>query len=148
MVEIKIKNKINIQNMSKTKKIVMGFGTLALVLGIYGVFANQASAYRGDPSVKGPYYSAERHDAMEKAFDTNDYNAWKTLMNGRGNVTNVITKDNFAKFAQAHELALKGDLAGAQKIRAELGLGLRNGSGLGQGSGFSRGMHAGYNVNR
>jgi len=102
---------------------------------------SSVSAYRGDVTVKGPNYSAEREVAMEKAFETNDYTAWKTLMQNRGRVTQVINKDNFAKFSEAHELAEKGDTVGAQKIRQELGLGLKNGSGQGMknNSGAGRG---------
>lgn len=128
--------------MNKTKKIILGLGTLALVMGISGAVASTADAYRGDPSVKGPYYSTERHEAMEKALEANNYTAWKNLMPGQGRVAQVITEENFAKFAEAHKLAEKGDLAGAQKIRQELGLGLRNGAGVGMrnGSGFGPGM--------
>lgn len=128
--------------MNRTKNIILGLGTLALVIGISGAVASTADAYRGDPSVRGPYYSTERHEAMEKALETNNYTAWKNLMPSQGRVTQVITEENFAKFAEAHRLAEKGDLTGAQKIRQELGLGLRNGAGVGMrsGSGFGPGM--------
>ena len=59
-------------------------------------------------------------------------------MQGRGRVTQVVNKDNFAKFAQAHELAEQGKTDEANKIKAELGLGLRNGTGMGQGMGYGR----------
>lgn len=113
---------------------------LALVLGVFGIIANNANAYRGDPAVKGPNYSAERETAMEKAFATNDYGAWKALMQNRGRVTQVVNQDNFAKFAEAHRLAESGDIAGAQKIRQELGLygrgqGMMGGLGNGAGRG-------------
>jgi len=125
--------------MNKTKKIVLGLGALALFLGISGAIASSASAYRGDAAVKGPNYSVERETAMEKAFATNDYTAWKALMQNQGRVTQVINKDNFAKFAEAHKLALNGDIAGANKIRQDLGLslgqGMRNGGGQGVGRG-------------
>ncbi len=114
--------------MNKTKKIVLGLGTLALVLGVSGVVANSVYAYKGNPAVQGPNYSVERHTAMEKAFETNDYTAWKSLMQNQGRITQIVNKDNFAKFAEAHKLTEKGDIAGAQKIRRELGLGLNNGS--------------------
>ncbi len=117
--------------MNKTKKIFLGFSALALVLGSFGLIANSAFAYKGNVTVKGPNYSVEREAAMEKAFETNDYNAWKTLMQNRGRVTQIINKDNFAKFSEVHELMEKGDIIGAQKIRQELGLGLKNGSGQG-----------------
>ena len=127
--------------MNKTKKIVLGLGTLALVLGVSGVIASSVSAYRGNPSVQGPNYSVERHTAMEKAFETNDYTAWKSLIQNQGRVTQVVNKDNFAKFAEAHKLAEKGDLAGAQKIRQELGLGLNNGSMQGMKNVAGRGIN-------
>ena len=125
------------------KKLLIGFGSLALVLGFMGVFTNTAEAYKGDPAVKGPNYSVERHDAMTKAFETKDYTAWASLMQGKGRVTQVINKDNFAKFAEAHELALQGKTEEAQKIRQELGLGLKNGQGRTSG-----GMGYGLTLNR
>ncbi len=126
------------------KKITLQLGTLALVVGFIGLLAGTASAYQGDASVKGPNYSVERHDAMTKIFATNDYAAWKNLMQGKGRVSQVINQDNFSKFAQAHQLTLQGKTAEAQKIREELGLGLHNGSGKlngGRGMGMGRGMH-------
>jgi hypothetical protein len=116
-------------------KTIIALGVTAFVLGGMLVSPKAVEAYRGDPSIKGPNYSEIRHLAMEKAFETKDYNAWKTLMQGKGQVTQVINKDNFAKFAQAHELAEQGKLDEAAKIRLELGLGLQNGSGRGMGMG-------------
>jgi len=110
----------------------------AIVIAGAVIVPNAVFAFRGEPSVKGPNYTAERHEAMEKAFETNDYNAWKTLMAGRGRVSQVINKDNFAKFAQIHELTEQGKTSEAQKIREELGLGLENGSGHGMGMGRGR----------
>ncbi|MFZ2226789.1 MAG: hypothetical protein WA064_04385 [Candidatus Moraniibacteriota bacterium] len=121
--------------MNNTKKTILGLGALAVILGGAIAFANNSQAYKGDPNVKGPNYSEERHTAMQKAFENNDYEAWKDLMAGRGRATQVINADNFAKFAKAHKLALEGKTEEAQKIRAELGLGLRNGTGSGRGMG-------------
>ena len=119
-------------------KSIFTLGVAAVVIGGLFTFPRAIEAYRGDPSVKGPNYTAERHEAMEKAFENKDYNAWKTLMAGRGRVTQVINAQNFAKFAQAHELAEQGKTDEANKIRAELGLGLHNGIGMGQGMGYGR----------
>jgi hypothetical protein len=123
------------KNMNKT---ILTLGLTALVIG--GLFAlpKATNAYRGDPTAKGPNYTEERHSAMEKAFESNDYNAWKNLMNGRGRVTQVINKDNFARFAKIHELVEDGKTDEANKIRTELGLGLQNGSGYRIGMGRSR----------
>lgn len=113
------------------------------VLGLGALFAasSGALAYRGDPSVQGPNYSAERHEAMTQAFENNDYNAWKEQMQGRGRVTQVVNEENFARFAEMHQLMLDGKTDEANAIRAELGLGQQNGSGYGQ-HGYGR------NVNR
>jgi len=52
----------------------------------------------------------------------------------------VITEENFARFAEAHRLALEGKTDEANQIRAELGLGQgqRNGDGQGRGYGKNR----------
>ena len=114
-------------------------GISALVLG-GAIFAPRiVEAYRGDPGVQGPNYSVERHEAMTKAFADKDYNAWKNLLQSNNSrVAQVINQSNFGKFAEAHDLALQGKTDEASKIRAELGLGLRNGSGRGQGMGYGR----------
>lgn len=112
--------------MNKTS-ILFGLTTLVIT---GAITAPQAVlAYRGDPNVKGPNYAADRHTAMEKAFENKDYNAWKSLMAGRGRVTQVVNTQNFDKFAKAHELAKQGKTNEANKIRAELGLGLHNRAG-------------------
>jgi hypothetical protein len=77
---------------------------------------------------------------MQKAFDNNDFISWQKLMEGKGRVTQVINKDNFAKFAEIHKLLQEGKKEEAQKLRAELGLGLQNGMGRGMGQGMNRGL--------
>jgi hypothetical protein len=124
------------------KKRIM-IGASALLISASLLFPVAAAAYQGDPAVKGPNYTAERHEAMEKAFDAKDYEAWKNLMNGRGRASQVVTKDNFAKFAEAHALAEQGKTEEAAKIRQELGLGMRDGSGAGNGGGGTCGQGGG-----
>ena len=82
----------------------------ALILGAGVLLATTSGvlAYRGDPNVQGPNYNPERHEAMTKAFENNDYNTWKELMQGKGRVTQVVNEENFARFAEAHKLALEG----------------------------------------
>lgn len=110
-------------------------GTGALVLALQPVFA-----YMGDSSQKGPNYTPERHEQMEKAFENNDYEAWKKLMEGRGRVTQVVNQDNFGKFAESHRLAEQGKIEEAKKIKQELGLGagMKNGQGKNQGKGMGK----------
>ncbi len=110
----------------------------ALTIGGLVFVPKAVNAYRGDPSVKGPNYTAERHEAMTQAFNNNDYNAWKSLMQGKGRVTQVVNEGNFERFSLMHKYMLEGKTEEANAIRTELGLGMRNGSGQGQGMGYGR----------
>lgn len=104
--------------------MILGVATLAIA---GSVLVPSVLAYKGDPNIKGPNYSVERHEAMEKAFETNNYNAWKSLMTGKGGrVAQVINASNFSQFAKAHELAEAGKLDEAKEIRKSLGLGQKN----------------------
>lgn len=121
-------------------KTILALSGLAVGVGALFATSSGALAYRGDPNVQGPNYTAERHEAMTKAFENKVYNAWKEQMEGRGRVTQVVNESNFAKFAEMHQLMLDGKTTEANAIKTELGLGLKNGSG--QGMGYGR------NVNR
>jgi hypothetical protein len=136
-----IKFRKEVRNMKKISIITLSIAVVALGL---MAFTSNSYAYRGDPAVKGPNYTVERETAMEKAFDNNDYNAWKNLMQGKGRVTQVINQNNFAQFAKAHKLAEEGKIAEANQIRTDLGLGLQNGSGQGKGMGMGMGMMGRY----
>ena len=123
------------------------FGLLALM--VVGLVATTGlvSAYRGDYSVKGPNYSEERHEAMEDAFESLDYSAWYALMTEDGRhprVVDVVTEDNFATFAKAHEAGENGDYETALALRAELGL--SNGNGPRDGTGYSGGQGIGQGM--
>jgi hypothetical protein len=72
---------------------------------------------------------------MTQAFETQDYAAWKALMQGKGKVTQVITEANFPQFAEAHALTLEGKVDEAKQIRTALGLGLDGGQQKGNGVG-------------
>jgi len=123
-----------VKNMKKTL-ITTGVLTLALAF----VFAKSSFAYQGNPNVKGPNYTPERHQAMLNAFEKKDYNAWKNLMAGRP-ITQKINASNFSKFVQMRNLMLQGKVDEANKIKAELGLG------QGLGGGFGRGYR--YNITK
>lgn len=103
---------------------IIGLGTAAVLFATPKVLA-----YRGDPAVQGPSFSPERHEAMTQAFNNNDYNAWKELMQGKGRVTEIVNEGNFARFSEMHKLMLEGKTDEANQIRAELGLGQGNGYG-------------------
>lgn len=121
--------------MNKTSILL---GISALVIAGAAIVPHTALAYRGDPTVKGPNYTEERHTAMEEAFENKDFEAWKKLMDGRGKASRAVNAENFGRFAEAHELAEQGKTDEANAIRAELGLGLRNGAGSRQGMGYGR----------
>ena len=107
-----------------SKKVLFPVGVMALITASGVAYA--AYAYQGDPAQRGPQFSAERHEAMQKALEGNDYNAWKELMNGRGRVTQVINEGNFTRFSEMHRLMLEGKYDDANKVREELGLGTQN----------------------
>jgi len=126
--------------MKKMKTI----GVLALVFVGMVFSATMISAYRGDYSVEGPNCDEARHEVMEDAFESLDYDAWYALMTADGRhprVVDVVTEENFATFIQAHEAGEAGDTETAAELRAELGL--NNGNGPRDGSGYARGMGQG-----
>lgn len=140
--------KNNKKSLSKEKLI----GALVLVGVSSFVAYSVTNAFQGDYTKKGPNYSEKRHAIMEKAFNENDYNTWKAEMdkNSRnGQVIKVVNKENFAKFAEARKLGKAGDKAGANAIRAELGLktsdGKRGEHGFGKSDGNRRGQNKGEN---
>jgi len=124
----------------KSKKIYVSMAVLTLILAA-GVAS--VSAYQGDYTKSGPDCTPERHEAMETAFENNDYETWKEQMNGKGRVAQVINQDNFLQFAEAHRLGQAGDTAGADAIRAGLGLRTSNGERMGAGYGGGNGEQSG-----
>ncbi len=120
------------------KKIGLIVGTLGAITTISLLTANSVLAYQGDYTKKGPNYSEQRHEAIEKAFESNDYAKWKEMMQGKGKVTQVINEQNFSKFAEAHKLAEEGKYSEANAIRKELGL--RTSDEEKNGAGYKRGQ--------
>lgn len=108
------------------KKTTIAIGVIALVSTAGIVYS--AYAYQGDSGRQGSNFSPERHEQMQKAFENNDYAAWKSLMDGRGQISDVINEGNFARFSEMHRLMLAGKYDEANQIREKLGLRLRNGN--------------------
>jgi hypothetical protein len=111
-----------------TKKWII-LGVLGLAIAGVAAYSTGVLAYRGDANKTGPNYSPERHEQMQKAFENNDYNAWKNLMNGKGRISEVVNEGNFNRFAEAHRLMEEGKNDEANQIRQELGLGKGNKNG-------------------
>jgi hypothetical protein len=128
----RVKNNYLIKIKRMNKKILVGVVSLA-TLGIMGA-GLYANAYQGDPNTRAPWFSQERHDAMQKAFENNDYNAWKNLSQENNNARvgwkfSKVTPENFPRFSEMHRLMKEGKFDEASRIRAELGLGNRGGKG-------------------
>ncbi len=128
------------RNIKKSTKVLAG-SFAVMMMGSLAV--SSVMAYQGDYSKQGPEYSPERHTAMTKAMDSNNYQAWSELMADRGRITRVINEDNFARFAEARQLAHEGDLEGADAIRQELGIRTSNGEKVGAGYGEKQGRNKG-----
>lgn len=129
--------------MKKGHKLILA-GALGMAAIGGGILTAGVSAYRGDFSKVGPNYSAERHEDMMKAFENNDYNAWKNLHQGKGRASEVITEENFSKFSEMRKLMLEGKTDEANKIREQLGLGQRYGN-RGMDGNSMRGRNMGGN---
>lgn len=122
---------------------VIALGTLVVaILGIAVFTATQANAYKGDPTQVGPNHTQEREAELNRIFEDKDYDAWVDFMTENDRHPGVLDKideENFDGFVKAREMAKEGNLAEANKIREELGLGTgegkmnRNGNGEGQG---------------
>ena len=114
------------------KNKILTLGITGLLLGgLLFVAPGSALAYRGDVNVKGPNHTEEREAVMTKLFDTKNFSGWVKEMTGKGVSRIINTQDKFNKFVEARKLALQGKTTEANKIRTELGLGLKNGSGNG-----------------
>jgi len=114
---------------------LMALGAAAIATGTY--------AYQANPAKVGPNYTPERHEQMLKAFESNNYAAWKAQMGDRG-AARKVTEQNFARFSEMHKLMLEGKTDEANAIRTELGLGQKNGQGRGM-MGNQRGQNQGGN---
>ena len=117
-------------------KIVLGLAAIAL--GLVAVKSLvPVKAYQGNPTVKGPNYTEERHQTNLTAFEKGDYQMWVNNMNGRG-VTRFVNKENFGEFAKAQLAAQKGDLTLLNAFRAKYGMGQHQGQGCNGGCGMNR----------
>ncbi|MBT4277656.1 hypothetical protein HOD96_02840, partial [Candidatus Falkowbacteria bacterium] len=83
--------------MKQESKLRIGAAALVALVATTGI-AVSTFAYQGDPNVKGPDYTPERHEAMTQAFENVDYNAWKEARGetkGKGRMMEVINEENF-----------------------------------------------------
>ena len=141
-----MKTKLNI------KKITLATFSI-LAIGLIGS-TGLVSAYQGNPDDQGPNYDTTLHDMKTDAFDTNDYEAWRFMMEdapNQGRVLDLVNEDNFDIFVQAHNAAEDGDMELSKELRSQLGL--NDGVGLADGTGYKNGgqgqvLHKGQGINQ
>ena len=132
-------------NISKPDTRLISFSTAAALLGAGFAMAMSASADTGTGwGMRTGGCDPERHDAVESAIESGDYEAWRQLMtsDGRsgGRVASVVTVDNFGTFAAMHAAMEDGDHEHAQELREEIGLGTGRHKGTGFRGGMAHGM--------
>lgn len=81
----------------------------------------------------------EFHNQIEQAIKTNNYKDWKNTIESKSRPCDVVTEENFSRFAEMHNLMEDGKYEEAMAIRDELGI---SGMGGRMGRGF-RGMGMG-----
>ncbi len=104
------------------KKTTTTLGVVTLAVMIIG-FGATAYAFQDDQTTPGTNCDHDRHQAMEQAFANLNYHDWVALMEDKGRVTEIVTQDTFAQFAQARALYMEGDTEGARALKQEIGLG-------------------------
>lgn len=76
---------------------------------------------QADEKVKKMELHNAKHEAMRVAITNNDYDAFITAVTDTL-LADKVTRENFAKFVEAHRLHEAGDHEGAKAIMDELGL--------------------------
>lgn len=71
----------------------------------------------------------EKHSAVKEAVESNDFEAFKVAVAGSPLAEIIDTKEEFAKFVEAHNLMKDGNREGAKTIFDELGIEGREGHG-------------------
>lgn len=107
------------------KKLVIASLIVAGGLATFGTFA-----YQGTPGVQNPNPTDPvRHEAMQKALETNSYTTWKELMAGKWILNKITTEEQFKLFIAMRDAYTKGDTTTYNKLKAELWLGQKDWSG-------------------
>ncbi len=123
-------------------KQILGIGSVLGVVALLTMGVGSALAYQGDMTKVGPNHTEQREAAIDKALEANSIDEWKKLMTQDGRTPRVVevidTQQELDKFKEMRELKQAGKYEEAQKIREELGLGMRNGEGRGMGRGLHR----------
>ncbi len=118
-----------IMNNKKIVATLLGISLLAVGVGTY--------AYQGTPGTQNPDCTdTERHTAVTQMFADKDYSSFQSLFADKGVARKITSEDQFLKFADLHAAKLAGDQEKMDALKADLGLGQRNGSGQGKWEGM------------
>lgn len=107
--------------------------TTALVAGVTYAQSNSETKGNCEFNKERGGHIFQNRDAVITAIENNDYEAWLTAEGENSPFRDVISSENFSKFSEMHNLMKAGDREGAEKIREELGFGVR---GFGQKEGM------------
>jgi len=110
--------------MKKIPMFALAIMGLVLVAGL-------ASAFQGSGEPEQMRLADEETRlALDKAFETDDYDAWYEIVSEKPKITDYITEENFEVYADMHEAVMNGDMESAKELRQALGLpGFRQGQG-------------------
>ena len=112
---------------------------LASLIAMSWLAAVWTFAYQGAPGVQNPNPTDPiRHETMQKALETNNYTVWKELMAGKWILNKITTEEQFKSFIAMRDAYAKGDMTTYNKLKTELWLGQKDGSGQKNGSGRNR----------
>jgi hypothetical protein len=119
----------------KTRKIALS----ALLFGTAIVWST--FAYQGNPGTTNPdCQDPARHESMQTALNTKNYESWKTLMAGKWVVSKINSQEKFESYVALRAAADAGDKATVEKLSAQLGLGQKKMDGTGLRNGGGKGM--------
>jgi hypothetical protein len=121
-------------------KNVIGVAMIAMFVLSAGVFAYQG--YNGQQNFQNIDITEDVKNQIHDALNTRDYDAWVQLREETnaplGRVSEIVTEENFDKFAEMHEAKLSGDFEKVWELKEEFGI-ERMGKGKGIGNGRGRG---------
>jgi len=102
----------------------------ALEAGDYAAFVEAMSHQVSEEQFQRMAERQQNMLAEQQALEAGDYDAWVKAIESRPKITDLITEDNFPKYAEMQQAREEGDLETTQEIAEELGL---NQFGFGKG---------------
>lgn len=107
------------------KKLLLATAIGSVVIGAGLMVAMSASAHQEFDGDKTTFKAEkkETHQQLKTAIEEGDYEAWKTLVESKPKIADIIdNEEDFQKLGEMHELKKAGDIDGAKALRDELGL--------------------------